>query len=151
MILAFKNDRLDLVKPLSAWLSTSARTIILPEMLVAPVPLHATRFLKRRYNQSALLAQEVARLNTLDYIPDLLTRTRRTTPQFGSSVDREQNLEGAITLTPRFVQSAQGRHILLIDDVLTSGATLKACALACLHGGAAKVSVAVLARVARDA
>lgn len=151
MILAFKNDRLDLTKPLAGWLSSAVRSMINADMLVAPVPLHATRFLKRRYNQSALLAQELARLNALDYIPDLLTRTRRTTPQFGHPADRERNLEGAIGVTRRFGRDIQGRHILLVDDVLTSGATLNACAAACLAGGASKVSVAVLARVARDA
>lgn len=151
MILAFKNDRLDLTKPLANWLSSAARSMMTPDMLVVPVPLHRTRLLKRRYNQSALLAEGVARLNALDYIPDLLTRTRRTTHQFGTPADRERNLDGAIGVTPRFAQVLRGRHILLVDDVLTSGATLKACAEACLQGGAAKVSVAVLARVARDA
>ena len=151
MILAFKNDRLDLTKPLAQWLSAAARPILKPDMLVAPVPLHPTRLLKRRYNQSALLAQELARLNSLAYVPDLLARTRRTNPQSGSSGDRARNLTGAIGLTPRFAQTIRSRHVLLVDDVLTSGATLTACAEACLAAGAAKVSVAVLARVARDA
>jgi predicted amidophosphoribosyltransferase len=109
------------------------------------------RLLKRRYNQSALLSAEVARLAGLDHCPDLLQRRRSTGTQDDRSRDgRFANMSGAITAHPRHVKRIEGRHILLVDDVMTSGATLAAAAEACIAQGAAEISVLVMARVVKD-
>jgi ComF family protein len=153
LVLSLKHaDRLDLVRPMAEWAARTARPIITPDMIAAPVPLHWTRLLRRRYNQSALLARALARILQLDDCPDILQRTRRTPSQEGRSRDaRFANVAGTIRAHPRRLGRLAGRHVLLVDDVMTSGATLAAAADACLAGGAARVSVLVMARVAKDA
>lgn len=153
LVLALKHgDRIDLARPAAGWLLRAAQPLLKPDMLVAPIPLHWFRLLKRRYNQSALLSGALSKLAALDHCPDLLQRRRHTPTQEGRTRDaRFANLQDALTLHPRRAARVEGRHILLIDDVLTSGATLAAAAEVCVAGGAKGVSVLVLARVAKDA
>jgi predicted amidophosphoribosyltransferase len=152
MVLALKHaDRLDLARPGAAWMHRAAAPILQPGMLVAPVPLHWMRLVRRRYNQAALLAGGVARLAGLEHCPDLLVRRRATPSQEGRSRDgRFANLADALAVHPRRAARLAGRHVLLVDDVMTSGATFAAAAEACLSGGAAGVSVLALARVTKD-
>ncbi len=152
LVLAFKHgDRLDLTRPLSGWMHRAAGPILEPGMIVAPVPLHRLRLLKRRYNQSALLAKAVARQAGLDCLPDLFERTRATPPQEGlSAAARAENLAGAIALRPKYRAQIAGRAVLIVDDVLTTGATLTATAEAAREAGAQKVVVLTLARVAKE-
>ncbi len=153
IVLALKHgDRLDLAQPTARWLLKAAQPVVEPDMIVAPIPLYWTRLLRRRYNQAAVLSTALARLAGLDHCPDLLCRSRQTRSQEGRSRDgRFANMQGAIVLHPGRAARARGRHVLLIDDVMTSGATLAVAADACLAGGATQVSVLVLARVAKDA
>lgn len=153
IVLSLKHgDRLDLARPAAGWMLRAAAPILMPGMLVAPVPLHWLRLLKRRYNQSALLSAGIARLAGLDHCPDLLQRRRSTPSQEGRDRNaRFANLADALALHPRRAARVEGRHVLLVDDVMTSGATLAAAAEACIAGGATGVSVLVLARVAKDA
>lgn len=153
VVLALKHgDRLDLARPAAGWLLRVAQPLLRPDMLVAPIPLHWLRLLKRRYNQSALLSAALARMAGLEHCPDLLIRRRSTPSQEGRNRDaRFANLADALALHPRRAARVEGRHVLLIDDVMTSGATLAAAAEACVAGGAKGVSVLVLARVAKDA
>lgn len=150
LVLALKHaDRLDLVRPLAGWMLRAAGPILSPGMLVAPVPLHWLRLLSRRYNQAALLAAALARAAGLEHCPDLLVRRRRTGSQDGRSrAARFAALTGAIAAHPRRRHRLKGRAVLIVDDVMTSGATLAAAAEAALAAGAASVAVVALARVA---
>ena len=153
MVLQLKHgDRLDLAGPVAGWLLRAVQPILEPGMLVAPVPLHWMRLFRRRYNQSALVSARLARNAGLDHCPDLLIRRRATPSQEGRDrVGRFANLDGALALHPRRAGRVKGRHVLLIDDVMTSGATLAAAAEAAVAGGARAVSVLVMARVVKDA
>lgn len=153
IVLALKHgDRLDLARPAGAWLARAAGPMMQPGMLVAPVPLHWLRLVSRRYNQSALLSRAVARIAGHEHCPDLLVRRRHTGSQDGRDRDgRFANVAAALAVHPRRKGRIAGRRVLLVDDVMTSGATLAAAAEACLAAGASAVSVLVLARVAKDA
>lgn len=153
LILALKHgDRPELARPAARWMAQAGRELFRPEMLIAPVPLHWSRLMKRRYNQSALLARHLARDTGLDWCPDLLQRTRRTPVLDGKTADERANiLSDAISAHPKRVNRLQGRDVLLVDDVMTSGATLTACARVCLAAGANHIFVLALARVAKDA
>lgn len=153
LVLALKHgDRLDLVRPATVWLMRAAAPILKPDMLVVPVPLHWSRLFRRRYNQSALLSRAVAKAAGLDHCPDLLIRRRKTASQDGRNRDeRFANVSGAMHMHRSRAGRVMGRDVLLIDDVMTSGATLATAADACLAGGANTVSTLVLARVAKDA
>jgi len=142
-------DRWDLAKPLAKFMLATDPSVLETD-LVAPVPLHWSRLLRRKYNQAALLSQTIS--DTLDkpHIPDLLVRRKRTTIQ--KSMDREQrfdNLKDAFDLNARFGRRVQGKSVLLIDDVMTTGATLSACAKALKAAGSGDVNVLVFARVAK--
>lgn len=149
MVLGLKHgDRLDLVRPLAGWMLSAGRRLVGEAELVAPVPLHWSRLVLRRYNQSAELGRAVAALGGRRFVPDLLTRQRATRPQDGGRDARAANQRGAFRLTARHAAAIAGRRVLLVDDVLTSGATLSGCAEVLAAGGAAGVDVLALARVA---
>lgn len=120
----------------------------MPQLLV-PVPLHRWRLWHRGFNQAALLANEMARLGKGELLLDGLTRNRQT-PSLGElgRADRERVMAGAITIKPRRAGRVAGREVVLVDDVLTSGATSRACVDALLKAGAARVWIACFARVA---
>jgi len=149
LVLALKHgDRTDLARPASAWMARAASDLLVEKPLLVPVPLHWTRLLRRRYNQSALLAQALAAREGCVCCPDALLRVTQTPMLEGRSRDeRMMLLDDAIRPNPRMGARLSGRRVLLVDDVMTSGATLSACARACLEAGAAAVEVVVLARV----
>ncbi|MBB94756.1 MAG: amidophosphoribosyltransferase [Rhodobacteraceae bacterium] len=153
LVMALKHgDRTDIARPAASWMARAARPIISPDMLVAPVPLHWLRLAKRRYNQAALLSRALAGDLGLDHCPDLFQRIRRTVSLDNrSAADRHEILGQAIRVHPRRAQRIAGRSLLLVDDVMTSGATLAATSRAAHAAGAARVCVITLARVAKEA
>lgn len=153
LVLSLKHgDRHDIVRLAANWMSQAARPLLRQDTLVAPVPLHWTRMLKRRFNQSSLLAQALARQTGSLVCPDLLIRLRATRSLDGlGQKDRFDTLDQAIGVKPGRRHRIVGRNVLLVDDVMTSGATLSACAQACFSAGAGDVCVLTLARVAKDA
>lgn len=153
LVLALKHgDRQEIARPAGLWLASAVMDLLRETTLIAPVPLHWQRMIKRRYNQSALLAKVLAARVERPMCPDLLQRVRRTRSLDGlGRVEREQAVENAIRVHPRRRLRLSGRPVLLVDDVMTSGATLAACARACQDAGSGPVSVVTLARVAKDA
>jgi ComF family protein len=116
--------------------------------LLVPVPLHRRRLISRRYNQAALLTRALSRLSGRKALLDALQRTRATKPLAVMSPKlRAQEQEGAIQVRPARRAALQGTRVLLIDDVLTSGATARNCVKALLAAGAASVDVLAAARV----
>ncbi len=114
-----------------------------------PVPLNWRRFWQRKYNQAALLAYALAQQNSVACAPSLLRRQRATTPQMRLTRDeRKKNVKGAFVVAAP--AKVKGKHVLLVDDVVTTGATVEACAVALLKAGAKQVDVIALARTVRD-
>ena len=149
LILSFKHgDRTYLSKPLAIWMHRAGVDVWPEADVIVPVPLHRWRLLKRRYNQSALLAREIARLADKPVLVDALQRIRATPAQGHRNRDeRRENVKGAFAIHPRRQAAIQGKTVVLIDDVLTTGATLNECARALLAAGAKIVKVLTTARV----
>lgn len=149
MLLGFKHgDQTHLIRTFLPWLVRAGAEFRDGVDMIVPVPLHRGRLLKRRYNQSALLAGVIARDWGVAFCPDGLVR-HRATPSQGHLTrhQRLDNVRGAFAVPkPGMVA---GKNIVLIDDVYTTGATVKSCAHALKKAGAARVDVLVLARVIR--
>src|SRR3954470_9554609 len=141
-------DRLDLAPTMGRWMARAGRELLPDADALIPVPLHWRRLWARRFNQSALLAKAIARENSTAVADGVLKRVKATAQQVGlSQAERAQNVQGAFRVPTERRAEVAGRRFVLIDDVLTSGATSDACARALLRAGAQSVDLLVFARV----
>jgi ComF family protein len=145
-------DRLDLTPMLGQWIARAGRELTREADALVPVPLHWRRLWARRFNQSAALAFAVGRAAGVPVLAESLKRVKATPQQVGlDKTERAHNVQGAFRVPPERKADVAGRRLILVDDVLTSGATVDACARALLRAGAAHVDVLVFARVVAGA
>lgn len=160
LVLDFKHGgRMSGLPVFAAHMARAGRHILDEADMIVPVPLHRFRLLKRRYNQSALLARALAQYVSSEpediatiFAPDILQRVKNTKSQGGKSArERYDNLRGAFAVRPAALAHISGKHIVIIDDVVTTGATLNGCAHVLKAAGAARVDALCLARVVKAA
>jgi ComF family protein len=153
LVLGFKyGDRLDLAPMLGHWMARAGRELLQDADALLPVPLHWRRLWARRFNQSAALARTISDICDVPVLDGTLKRVRATPQQVGlSKAKRADNVQGAFRVPAERKADVAGRRVVLIDDVLTSGATVDTCARALLRAGARHVDVLVFARVVAPA
>jgi len=151
LILAFKHaDRVDMAPMMATWLQRAGEDIWQSADLIAPVPLHWTRLWSRKFNQSAELARHLSLKTGKTYAPEIIRRKRRTPSQAQLRASaRAKNVRGAFSVSKKSASQISGKRVLLVDDVMTTGSTLNACAGVLLWAGAGAVDVLTLARVVR--
>jgi ComF family protein len=143
-------DRTESVPALAGWMSRAGAGLLESTELIVPVPLHWTRLATRRFNQAALLAQAIGRASGVPVLPQALCRRRATRSQGHlGRLARFRNVKGAIAVAERQATAVTNRRILLIDDVITTGATVESAAKALISAGARNVDVLALAKVVR--
>jgi ComF family protein len=149
LVLPFKHaDRTELAPVLVSMMLRAGAALLARADVLIPVPLHRRRLYERKYNQAALLAQVLGRRAERLVLPDALVRTRTTASlDHKTAEDRAREVEGVFAPRPSRQGRLVGRAVLLIDDVMTSGATANACAATLLAAGATVVDVLVAARV----
>jgi ComF family protein len=150
LVLAFKHgDRLDAAPTLARWLARAGAELLADADVIVPVPLHRRRLFARRYNQSAVLALALGRLTGRAVAVDALARIRSTPSQGGlDRRARAANVRRAIVAQRAL--AVKGRRVVVVDDVLTTGATVGVCVRALLRAGAVSVDILTLARVTRE-
>jgi len=142
------SDRADLLRWVANWMRVAGKELIDESDCIIPVPLHPSRLRQRRFNQSAELARSISRSDKIVYEPEVLTRRKATRQQVGLSESaRARNVSGAFVVPEERRLVLKGRSVLLVDDVYTTGATVKAATRALKRGGAAHVNVLVFAKV----
>ena len=149
LILGFKhNDRTYAAKALAVWMHRAGGEFLATIDALVPVPLHRWRLFHRRYNQSALLAQQIGKMAQKPVLPDALKRVRDTPPQGHlKRKERQENVKGAFAVDARHKNDVEGKTFVLIDDVMTTGATVNECSRVLLKAGAKQVHVLTLSRV----
>lgn len=152
LVLGFKHaDKLYAVRTFTPMLQQAGAGFLGEADMLVPVPLHFWRILKRRYNQAALIAADLGKETMILVIPDILQRIRATPPQgHKKAKDRRKNVKGAFRVSPRHLRELQGKRIVLIDDVLTTGSTVNECAKVLLEAGASSVHVLAVAKTVRE-
>jgi ComF family protein len=149
MLLKFKHGDATYLRPqLARWIHSAAQNVLQSADLLVPVPIHFLKRLKRKYNQSELLAQELEKLSGIPHEPRILQKKKRTPQQEGlSKIMRLRNINGSFSVNEKYKNLLEKKNVLLIDDVLTTGATVNECAKVLKKHGAEKVTVLTVARV----
>jgi ComF family protein len=143
-------DRLDLARWMARWMARAGSEVVAAAGVIVPVPLHRRRLWSRRFNQSAMLALAIAEAADKAIAPTALRRIRSTRQQVGLSArERADNVRGAFRVAEGERIAVAGRRVLLVDDVYTTGATMKAATRALMRAGAEAVDAVVFARVVR--
>ena len=141
-------DRPELASFCARLMAAAGQELLGPDAVLLPVPLHPLRQLTRRYNQSAEIARALSHLTGVPLLPGLVRRKRATRRQVGLSADaRSRNVAGAFIAAPDAVVRLKGRRVVIVDDVITTGSTVKAVTLALKRGGVDKIDVIAFARV----
>lgn len=141
-------DRPGLARPMGRWMARAGADILNEAEILVPVPLHRMRLWKRQFNQAKALADGISLVTGLRVEAGLLRRVKATSSQVGlTRPQREDNLQGAFQVRPEDALHLKGRAVVLVDDVMTSGATANAAARVLLRAGAGRVDVLVFARV----
>ncbi|MFN3744089.1 MAG: ComF family protein [Hyphomicrobiaceae bacterium] len=141
-------DRHEGRRLLARWMRGAGHELLADADLIVPVPMTRRRLMRRQFNQAALLGREVARSSGVPFDPFVLVKTRTTPPQVGSSAaQRAANVAGAFAVAAAARDRIAGRHVLIVDDVITTGATAGACARALRTAGAARIDVLAAAMV----
>lgn len=149
VVIRFKNGKERWAIPMAAAMHRAAPGWATPEKLLIPVPLHRWRLAARSYNQALVLARALGKLGGAEVAADWLIRVKNTPSTRGlKRAQRLRNVSGAFRVRPECAARLQGRHILMVDDVMTTGATAAACARVLRRAGAARVDVITYARVA---
>lgn len=144
-------DRHEARRLFGRWLKDAGAELLDGADLLVPVPLDRWRLISRRFNQAAILAQELSRETRIPFDPLVLARVRRTRSQVGlTAAERRRNLAGAFAVSVKARKRIEGRNVLLIDDVITTGSTVSACARQLKRAGASRVDVLALALVTDD-
>ncbi|MGB0720576.1 MAG: ComF family protein, partial [Bdellovibrionales bacterium] len=151
LVLGFKHaDQTHAVKAFVPWLKLAGADMLAEADALIPVPLHRWRLLKRRYNQAAIMATALSRETGLPVLYDALLRTRATPAQGHMDRDkRAKNVRKAFAVHPKYADAIKGKTLILIDDVYTTGSTVKECTKVLLKSGAARVHILTLARVTK--
>lgn len=140
-------DRLELARAMGTWMARAGDELLTEADILVPVPLHRARLTARRFNQSVLLAQAISACCGVPIDVDVLRRVKASQPQVGlTRTQRGLNVQGAFEVAPDR-DPVEGRAAVLVDDVMTSGATVNAAARALLRAGARRVDVLVFAQV----
>lgn len=149
MVMSLKfSDRTELAPVMARWMMRAGAELLADADAVVPVPLHRTRFFQRRFNQSAELARALCALSGKPFLPEAVTRIRATRQQVGLAArEREANVRGAFHVPQRAGIHVQGKHILVVDDVYTTGMTVASLARTLRRAGAAQIDVLTFARV----
>lgn len=152
-LLSFKHgDQTHMVPAFVPWLKKAGAEMLEDADYILPVPLHTTRLITRRYNQAALIASALAKEVGIKYLPDGLKRVRATPSQgHKRAKDRFENVKRAFAVGKRHAARLDGKKIILVDDVFTTGATVRECTKILLKAGAREVHVLTIARVLRGA
>lgn len=149
LILSFKHsDRTHPARTLASWMHRAGEALCKESDYIIPVPLHSWRLFRRRYNQAALLAQKLAEVSRKPFLPNALRRRRATATQgHMNRKERLENVKGAFIVPTHYASLLTEKTVLLVDDVLTTGATVNECSRTLLDAGVKTVNILTLARV----